>query len=355
MKRESRDRDTVAQLLHHLQKLRGSVPVNHRLKADLREQLLERMRELDTELDTEPKGVEAPSPVFSRQRIWSAFMVLFTVMIIGMLLYTSVGRGEWTGPTNTADAVLIRGMEATLAQVGETLQVLDSEGLATQSLLLPPEITKHKVQLQHLNPTADASLVTLSVDTSKGSQLWLISMRQKSSRLIAEWEGGRFGEASWAPTGQELLVTFHREASSQIYKLSLQEMTFTEWTKGEYAAWSPDGKLVTFVQEGSIWISQPGGEQPIELGEGLQPHWLDDRRIAFLQKESPGILFTVEAHRNDSGAVDRFAEVERTELPLQAEEAEAFYGLSFGPDGEQLLWVTREGSSTKLIPIALGN
>lgn len=46
--------NTIAQLLTHLQQLRRSVPINYQLKTDLKEKLLQRMRELDLLHSSQP-------------------------------------------------------------------------------------------------------------------------------------------------------------------------------------------------------------------------------------------------------------------------------------------------------------
>jgi hypothetical protein len=90
------------------------------------------------------------------------------------------------------------------------------------------------------------------------------------------------GNPAWSPDG--FRIAFSRFANAcvpscigEIYRIGMDGTGETRLTNDpandDHAAWSPNGQLIAWERDGSIWTMGPDGSDKIELGPGSSPNW----------------------------------------------------------------------------------
>ena len=105
---------------------------------------------------------------------------------------------------------------------------------------------------------------------NKDQQLWLLDMKSKSDKLIAQSMNDRFYDLSWSPDSQWLAyVEFHDNTFAQIKILNvstgaIQTLTSDRYNSGN-PTWSSDGKWLYFLSDRALKSTIPspwGPRQP---------------------------------------------------------------------------------------------
>lgn len=76
-----------------------------------------------------------------------------------------------------------------------------------------------------------------------------------------------------------------REGRPYVYVADADGSNVTRLVRGEQPAWSPDGRHIAFVRNGTIHRMTFGGADVRELAEGTEPTWASDGTIAYFLED----------------------------------------------------------------------
>ncbi|HBZ79946.1 MULTISPECIES: TolB family protein [Brevibacillus] len=339
------DDQTVAQLLTHLKRMRRSVPVNYQLKADLKKQLLERMKELEAKkVQPQPER-----PWMKRKWVWSGGTVLAAVVLIGAYL---LWWGDSSVTINRQD-VLTLPAEATVEQVDidksatQIAYIVQSSELRTipidsetkpVTFKLPPTKGKY-VAVAWSNLGKQIAVVEQVEQTSR---IWLVDLPTTynvgSSRLLKEEEGVAFSSPSWSQHDDSLAYTRSKNGMDEIWVSST--ISFQEWklAEGSQPEWSPDGRFLSLHKDGEIAVMEMRTGLITILGQGQWASWRSEHELTYTKADGQ----LMEAELGDESFVNR-------ELHLRNQSAAEFVRGNWAAKGKQLLLISRESQPVELV------
>ena len=226
-----------------------------------------------------------------------------------------------------------------------TLWVADSDGENAQAALTSPE----PIISPSWSPNGN-ELAYVSFESRK-PVVYVHEVSTGRRRLVANFRGSNSAPA-WSPDGQRLGVTLTRDGSSQIYTISAQGGDPSRIMQSSgidtEPAFSSDGAYIYFVSDrgGSPQIyrvlSMGGGAQRVtfegnyNISPAISP---DGSKLAYIARGQGGYRL----HLMDlaTGATSALTTTSADESP------------SFAPNGQLIVYATRDGSGSALMTTTL--
>ncbi|MGN7470435.1 TolB family protein [Brevibacillus sp. SAFN-007a] len=336
---------TVAQLLTHLKRMRRSVPVNYQLKAELKKQLLERMKELETD---QAQALRERQPRKRRQLAWIGGAALAVALSVIACMW-------WSGGTITVER-----QEMLTLPADASVEQVDIDRSATQiAYLADPS------ELRTIPLASDTQPVTVKLPPTKGayvalawsnrgkeiavveqagrmSRLWIVELpttySMGNSRLVKEEEGVAYGSPSWSQHDDSIAYTRSMGDSDEIWvtsTISLQEWKLAEGTQPE---WSPDGRFLAFRKDGAIQVMEMRTGRISTLGQGQWASWRSGHELTYTE---PGGQL-MEASVADKPFVTE-------ELPVDNRNTAELIRANWAAKGKQLLLLSRKSQPLELV------
>lgn len=343
--RNHQNEETVAQLLTHLQQMRRSVPVNYHLKAELKKQLLQRMKELDT-TKRQPDFASADGKGKWLLRLGIGALVLALVVI---------GFSWWQKDAlSVSERILL-----TLPKKSSVEQVdMDAAGTRLAYIVNQTEIRtlalsdKIDPVLVKLPPTTGGYLALswanhgkrLAVVEEQGQQsrIWIVDLpdqnRPGSSRLLKEEDGVHYHSPSWSPNDETVAYTRWKNGVEEIWVSS--SVSFQEWklAEGSQPEWSQDGRYLAFTKAGNVQVMEIRTGLVTVLGKGIWPSWSSADQLTYMARA--GNL--VEVSLTLQTPVSR-------DLTIHPLTADKLVRASWSADGTRLLLTHREEQQEVLV------
>jgi len=293
-------------LVRHMRLLRDSIPVNQKLRRDLRARLLEGV-ESQTEVKAAFNYQEKKGPVGFRPW-WAAGLIAAAALglIIFMALGSSVGRtlegGQtaevgrfWTGAAPLLPAVS-PGDGVIVVERGGALLLLGRQGEQFSSVSPPPGV-------RYGSPCWSPDGKRLALVRQGGSGWEIISVEIPEGRvrdiqktleegmeravvLARSPAASPVAHLSWSP-GSDRIAYAVTEGSGKGLYLAVSGSEPVFWGPGVQAAWSPDGNWLAVEREEadgrSLKVVSINGEVEYSLGKGSFPVWNEKGFLFFLQ------------------------------------------------------------------------
>ncbi|GAB7386935.1 hypothetical protein BSNK01_07710 [Bacillaceae bacterium] len=330
---------TVSALLRRLHELRQSVPVNEKLKQDLRKELEKRIERMDPE---KKRALLGPSPQQNRRSLNRLIAISLAVLLIGFLFFRVFGgpvevREIASGHSVSSAAALSPDGER-IAVIGEgELKIFDFEDQDGEELRYRFRLPRNDSSWDYLTWSPDSQMLAVTSVAGEKGRVWLIRPGHRTSRLLVEEEASRFGQIAWSPDLRWLLVTRTAGDTTELVRIDTTNSALLPWGKGAAPAWSSDGKYIAFEREGQIWLSHADGSGEKRIGRGHAPFWTGKAVLNYIAGDPLRLVYS---ERDLTGVEDNVA-WKNIELPFAA--ADGTERVSSSRDGTRLIWVERNG------------
>jgi TolB protein len=297
--------NSLDDLVRHMRLLRNSIPVNHKLRLDLRARLMAGV--------TSAAGSEAPARTENKERRsygfwWGAGLVAAVLLglVIFMMLKPSgggileggqtaeVGR-FWTGespllPTvSPMDGVMV-------VERGGALLFLSRQGQQFSSVNPPPGVRyaspcwspdgKKLALVRQNGPGWEIISVDIQGGNIQAIQKSLEQGVQRAVVLAQSPAEGQAAQLSWSPGGDRVVYAAAGNDGQGLY-LAAPGSEPRYLGPGARAAWSPDGNwLAVERKEGDknvLEVVSLKGDGEYALGQGSFPVWNEKGYLLFLQ------------------------------------------------------------------------
>jgi ABC-type branched-subunit amino acid transport system substrate-binding protein len=187
---------------------------------------------------------------------------------------------------------------------------------------------------------------------------------QQTTQVTSDLEFESTVWLAWSPDGQQIVfdagsVPETGRFDHKLYLINADGSGLKQLTSGDtndiFPAWSPDGNLIAFHRNCSLWVVRPDGSQPRELLGGTDKfcastiEWSpDSQRIAFLNKTDDGTVpyqvFVLDPGETVPRLIHAFDRPQEPHLMSWSRDGRQL-ALWFGePDQEEVFLINADGS-----------
>ncbi|OPY61096.1 MAG: translocation protein TolB [Pelotomaculum sp. PtaU1.Bin065] len=311
---------SLDELLSHMRRVREAVPVNERLREELRARLAGMRMEGGTDRQRPvtvlfPAGGRSRRPVFFR--LIPAVLLLAAVSWIwwSLIAPKSLEAGRFKEISrfwleeSPLDFTCGTPGQGFIAVRGGALQLLDQYGNQTGTVE-PPAGQSYGSPV--LSRTGDKLALVRRYDTG-GEEMIMALMppgplgtgaaRQveaaltKAEVLLAAGQGKGFSGLAWSPDGQTLAyVQGESGGRNEVYLLTKGKEPVS-LGPGNHPAWSPDGSRLVVERAGEngrpeLWLTGPGDSGTVFLTEGERPAWGARGYLAYIRSTTTERVLT---------------------------------------------------------------
>lgn len=383
------DEGSLGELLIHMRRVREAVPVNERLREELRARLAGMQSEgvNQCQLTATASGTGAPQSIFQKMGLSRRpkYLWLFPTALLMVALYwlwwsVAAPKSLESGPDREISRFWLeesplefacepqgRGF---LAVRDGALLLLDQHGNQTGMVKPPrgqsyasPALTRSgdKLALIRRYDTGEEVITATmpAVPLEAGAaQLVETALAKAEVRLRVD-QGKRLSGFAWSPDGQTLAYALGEPpGQSEVYLLAKGREP-ASLGMGRDPAWSPDGSRLVVERAGDagqpeLWLTGPGRVGEIRLAEGERPAWSSRGHLAFIKIKttervltySPdgSPLFTVQQRQGEIRTIDLGR---KGDISLKQPEVHSLPGdrLLLAPEvkpgGDELNWLRR--------------
>jgi len=321
---------TVADLLGHLQQLRRSVPVNYQLKAELKQKLLQRMK------DREEFELHTLTPTEKKRRLvwwlWSGAVALSLAAALGIWnchsLFIQRGAVLTIPAPSSVDMVDIRPDGSSLAYLSTDANIhMISLEKGSKSVII--DLPSGSGTYQSLAWAHNSRQLAIVEQADSLSRLWLVEVAQpgvsSSMRLLKEEKHVQFHSPAWSPGDDQVVFTKRVNGKEELWVCSTVSFQERKLTEGGQPSWSPDGQRIAFVKEGIVSILDLRSKSVTPFGPGGWPSWRHEARVTYTQD---GKLLEARLHEQPPVT---------TELAVKRMSAEKLLRANWAANQEHLL------------------
>ena len=319
---------SLGELLAHMRRVRQAIPVNERLREELRARLTGMQAEIGENQSRAASaaagegGAVSPFTGGGRSRR-PHYLWLFPAALLLVAVYwiwwsaaapktleagpaREIGR-FWLedNPLNFACGPDGRGF---LAARGGSLHLLDQYGNQTGTVKPPKEQsyaspalsgTGDKLALVRRYDTGGEEIITTvmpSVPLEPGVAQLVETALAKAEVLLKVEQGKSLSGLAWSPDGQTLACSLSVPGGNNEIYLLAKGREPVSLGAGRHPAWAPDGSLLVVERIGDsgqpeLWLTGPGGGE-VRLTEGERPAWSSRGYLAFIRVKTTERVLT---------------------------------------------------------------
>lgn len=287
---------TISQLLLHLQQIRQAVPVNYQLKAELKQRLMEQMKQMEAQNQAgkQPHS-ESPSKYAPKWKRWMT--VGIGAMVVAITALTMVTLNNQTFRLEEIRPLVISNTtysieEAAISPLGDQVALLTNESkvhtylIEERTLEKTLELPQTTGNYQDVVWSPNGKQLAVVEQTTEIARVWVIDMDQQSrqygSRLIWEDKNVVLRNLSWNPQGGQITFTREQTGKQTVQLLNTQSLTVEPLVEGSQASWSTDGNLLALVQNGQVVVMNPANRKEAVVDQGTSPSWLSDHELSYI-------------------------------------------------------------------------
>ncbi|MGC5323865.1 TolB family protein [Brevibacillus sp. SYSU BS000544] len=280
---------TVAQLLSHLKLIRQSVPINQQLKIELKQRLLEQMKQMGQ------NNTPSSSP---RKQSWlRRFLPLgagIAAVLIALPFFmsdsVSLHKPQKLTIENAREmeqvALSPKGEQVGVVSGNAMLYTYDLEEKTRKRAITLPQ-TKGKYLAPAWSPNDNQ--IALVEENGEIARLWLVDFDQKgsqyASRLLWEEKDVQFSGLDWNPVRTQISFTRKKDGKEEAWIANTNTFAAEKLIDGRNVSWSPDGKLVSYEKDGEIQIMNMLTNQRHFIVQGTYPSWVSDNQFTYISNQ----------------------------------------------------------------------
>jgi len=282
---------TIAQLLHHLQEMRQAVPVNYRLKAELKAKLLERLQEMEQQRSGQTIAVKV-----KRRKVWWLYGGVLALTLTALLtiwtgdgLAVRVEQMELGTEEITAEGVSIApdGKRIGIITPAGTLVTKEIQGEGTPKTVRAPESDS---KYRGIAWSSDGRMLAMTEQQQDVARLWIADVRTTeptpiSRRLVKEEAGVQYTHPAWSPDNRRIAFTRSQHGRDEVWVTSTVSLQEEKLTDGSMPVWSPDGEKVAFTRDNQVMIYHLSKGDITIAGKGQWPSWSGADRVSFTHED----------------------------------------------------------------------
>lgn len=385
------DGGSLGELLIHMRRVREAIPVNERLREELRA----RLAGLQTEGDaTQRQSIEAAAGRSGQQSFfsygglkrWPKFLWLFPAALLLVAVYwiwwsMVAPKSLEAGPTleisrfwleeNPLDFACEPQSRGYLAIRNGSLQLLDQYGSQTGAIrptkgqsYASPALSRagDKLALVRRYDAGGEEIITAAtpaVPLEARSVQLIENALAKAEILLKVEQGKSLSGLAWSTDGQTLAYALSEpRGQSEIFLLTKGKEPVS-LGMGRNPAWSPDSSRLVVERPGDsgqpeLWLTGPGRVGEIRLAEGERPAWSSQGYLAFIRSKTTERVLTYSPDGSPLFSVwQRQGEIrtinlgQKGDIPLKQPVGQPLPGdrLLLAPDtkpgGDELNWLRR--------------
>ncbi|NPV73888.1 MAG: hypothetical protein HPY89_08930 [Pelotomaculum sp.] len=393
---------SLGELLDHMRRVRQAIPVNERLREELRARLTGMQADIGENQSPAASAAAGEGGTVSlfagdgRGRrpkyLWLFPAALLLVAVYWMWWSAAAPKTLEAGPTREIsrfwledtplDFACVPGGRGFLAVRGGSLHLLDQYGNQTGTVKPPggqsyasPALSGagDKLALVRRHEAGGEEIITAvmpSVPLEPGAAQLVETALARAEVLLKVEQGKSLSGLAWSPDGQTLACSLSGPGGENEIYLLAKGREPVSLGAGRHPAWAPDGSRLVVERIGGsgqpeLWLTGPGGGEA-RLTEGERPAWSPRGYLAFIRVKttervltySPdgSPLFTVQQRQGEIRAINAGR---KGDLLLKQPDGRMLLGdrLLLAPDtrpgGEELNWLRRLESEGVREPRAL--
>ncbi|MFM1650973.1 hypothetical protein ACI7RC_02600 [Brevibacillus sp. B_LB10_24] len=282
-------RHEIAQLLTHLGHVRQAVPVNYKLKAELKQRLLEQMQQMQ-------KAQLGALPVKrSRRRFWWLGGGVMALSIAALLVFLPKDGLRLHEQTVLAIPTEESAKQVSISPRGDRIAYLtDNAKLHAYPVDRPEDkdlftLPATSGRYESVVWSNSSQRIAVLEQTEGASRLWMMQFNdnggQASTQLLWEETGAQVADVSWSPDGRQIAYTKVKGDKVEVWINNLASYRENKLAEGSQPDWSPDGKRIAYVQDGEIQVIDLTRGAAAKAAIGTKPSWQSPDRFTYLSTE----------------------------------------------------------------------
>lgn len=302
-----RDKTSLDDLVRHMRRVRDSIPVNQRLRQELRAKLVEGRQAAAESAAAfpEPARPDKKAGIWRRAAgLLPAFFLLALVLVItGRPVEKVLEAGPvtelarfWVQEEPLVPAVSPSDGTMVLER-GGALLLLNRQG-SRFATVRPPAGQRYSSPAW----SSDGRKLALVRDRGTGSEVVVLEipantgpedMQRVIERglegpevMVSQPAGPSMADLSWSPDGGAVAYSLRENGQARVF-LAGPGRDPVALGRGARPAWSPDGKWLVVERDGqddkTLWLVEKDGGRSYPLGPGRFPVWNKDGYLLFMK------------------------------------------------------------------------
>ncbi|ATO47696.1 TolB family protein [Brevibacillus laterosporus] len=348
---------TVVELLSHLSDMRKAVPVNYRLKEDLKRKLMEQMqgqKQPHLTIVRQEEIKHNDQKRINRKRGWYMLGGVGTVALAAFL-YVNVAQADVDlaiskspisiPKLSTDSAVLSSDLQVAYLQADNKLHIIsgyDSE--IDTPIELPQQIgTYDSIAWNSTN-----TKLALTENSQDKGKLWVLQLNQSKEksyapRLLLEQENRPVIDPAFDPKDEFLAYTVYKQDKPEVWVTNLRTFGKEKVANGSKAAWSHNGRYLSFEQNGEVCIYDRQTGEIKEKVRGSSPSWFSAKQLTILSPDGVMLMGTMD---------ETIKNWKKVKLPAGIQK-ESVKRAEWTSDGKHLLIVNSDQQGFMFTPLDL--
>ncbi|QOT00021.1 hypothetical protein JNUCC42_04510 [Brevibacterium sp. JNUCC-42] len=348
---------TVVELLSHLSDMRKAVPVNYRLKEDLKRKLMEQMhgqKQPQLTVVRQKAMKHKDNKRINRKRGWYMLGGVGTVALAAFVYVNvaqadvdlAISKSSITIPKLSTDtAVLSSDLQVAYLQADNKLHIISQYGSEIDA---PIELPQQIGTYDSIAWNSTGKKLALTENSKDKSKLWIVQLNQSKEqsyapRLLLEQENRPLVDPAFDPKDEFLAYTVFMQDNPEIWVTNLRTFGKEKVADGSKATWSLNGRYLSFEQNGEVSIFDRQTAEIKEKVKGSSPSWLSAKQLTILSPEGVLLMGTMD---------ETVKNWKKVKLPSSIHK-ESVKRAEWTSDGKHLLIVTTDQQDFMFTPLDL--
>ncbi|WP_232699409.1 TolB family protein [Brevibacillus daliensis] len=354
--------ETVVELLAHLNEMRRAVPVNYRLKEDLKRKLMEQMQDTKQSLVLDHTKLGESKQV--DKELKKNRGRLFTYTMAGAVALVAITYLVWPNkdlsyalPSDASSVPLLQSKDMAAINSSNNEKKIafvdQDQKVQVKTIQLDREILSFSLpktagSYEDVAWSDSGTSMAVTEELEDKARLWVINLgnanrAKPASRLVLEVPKAELLSPSFAPNSDLVAYTRVQNGKQEIWVTNLISLEEEKLTDGTDPAWSSDGRYLSYIFKDEIKVYDRKTEEHKTIGKGSAASWFSSHHLLALTPEK-NISYTDITKDNPSW--------KNISIPREVDQSKLTNVESTG-DGSAILLVTNESNGYQFTPLDL--